>query len=854
MATFSREQITVTMSSSFKPLHTKKDVTETYISEKIVTDFYFFVTVPSEFGSIKDIEILKNGIEYKDISKERLSKSEYCFREPEPIGIYNTGYTVKVILNNGNSASKTFCVKVRHKNDDNSIKINSLSSYGLHENFSILKIIADISSGYDIYKVKLYCKETFHKKYKYIGTLQKRSGDNDIYETEYPIFDSTLTEKRHTVFKIKVYNIFGEIKEKTLETVLEPSKLSLNNVNISDRSIEGGITFRLKNKLSEFNNKIFSIILSNSKANTFIKIMSDNYEFFADNMIIEYPESYNSLSTDVMPNIYKIKAKGNILYTEGEKQCSDRGMAEVNFFIGTNIYCNFYIWADNYEELSLNTDKTRNSVITAETDEGLKIYDSVYMEDSEEDDEPPVTGFLTQGESLNYYDVYNDVNYNVNTIRSSDYLDADHIAYNNEHIYYINYYSDGIDIVQSDGFNFIDYKAEVNLPNETLNNLKHNRHVRFNSDNDLIIDFFNYNGRTTLQRVNITNRVLETVDYAENLQMAYNELAERMIGHINSLGNIEINGKIYLIEANSSFDYFNGTFTNFGYENIIQKFIVLQLKADIKIPVVLKKYNTSANTWDETTITVNAKCIGMTQFTDTSYDVESCCFYFNGMVDNKRFDYEYETKNINPKNIMELSSKRYYIKFENSVSSTLLENYGSFRTCDLYNKSVKLCPVPKTVLDFTDRKYYFYSDFSRLYIIMYDYLHVIFLNYVDDNVYMTLYNINSNDIVWQKQIKSNIIFNDLMLLPRTNFETLEYIFNGISSFEKYRRIMKIYTSADKGKDILHVSYDSKTETMEKITDISYSSEDSNSFYYEYPIEYDINIKNLNKYLSTVSTF
>lgn len=861
------KDITFELSNKYK--HEVYCNVDNFYCNEYVYDFKFNVIINNNTIPIKQIIVYKNGVIYNDVQILETGNNLYTIYDNKIIRKGNVVFSIKVLLNNGESYINSFNFKITNSYVFNDIKINNFSTYGLHENFNYLNILLNVSTQYNIDDVSLYRKE-LNSSWVYLGKMILN--DNNYFYKDL-LFDLSMKNDKEILYKVKITTSNGLIRTKIISSLIKTNTFSLNTLVILNddndklKELYGGLSGRISNVLSEFNNDIFQLIID--KRNTdyvSIDIKHNNcqYTMSGEKLKISQANDYTKTPTNLNPNIYDVSGHGIIKYfidinTTKYDQCS----FTIRIICGDDYYVIFSIKADNDDTLSLNSEKTLNNVIKYSEDGKSQYLDYVFVDKTVVDNTNQL-GFFTYNQlnkEMKFVKYSSNIEYvDMKINKSSKYFECDYIAYNLSNFYFITFLETGIKIIQYDGINFDTMEFTIPLFTQTLSHLKTHIPFTFDNNDNLKFNFYNFDNINALQRVSIVNNEISIVDYSSLLVNSFNTIKTKLISYLSQLKSFTNNGITYSIQKLSNdYEIIDKKFTSMNFENFVQDFIMLNFSYKIKTNINISFVNPTNN--NQATLNVNLYITtdSTIKLHDNNFNIEMQRFSYDIINDVFSYSYKDDIDNQNPPNIMERLNKNYYVKFETSYKSSNNNDYGNYKKCILYNKNIKVYDFSLSDVYGTNsinHQYFYYNDICKLRVAIIDYKTIMVLNhYVNSNnqliFIMTIIDIELNKTLHQYEIATNMIFDYISSYSSSQINEFENILINASSYKSVKRNMIVMSTSDYDQLYVYGISNDKLQ-MNHIdqlnSDVDYKD---NSFILTYNMNWPLNIKNRNTYLETI---
>lgn len=842
---------------------------ENYYSRVYIYDFNFKLFVNNNNDSIKNIVIYKNGIQYSDIIVTETQDNNYTISDKNIIRKGNFNFRVEITLNSNKTYSNNFNLKITNSYIENDIDIISFSTQGLHENYNNLNIILNLNSKYNIDVVELYRKR-INYDWKYLGLMIYESSR---YEYKDLIFDVNMTEDEHYLYKVIINTSNNLFKEKIISTLIKCNTFSLNNIFIEnvktkkEYDIFGGIVGRINNELCEFNNDIFEFIVNKSD-NEYISINIDSndksYYFYGEEFKTIYQDEYITNQTNVNPNIFEFNGKGIIKYVNNNNRISisnDTCTFNIRLICGDTFSVIIDIIADNINYLSINSNKAVNNIVKYIDNDKSKILNCTYEDNTIAN--VMYDGILTyNNDELDFLDINDLSNIKISLIEKSEkyFKQSTYITNNEYYAYFITYNNDNITFIKYDGINYDTYKLDVDINNSTLDFIRNTNIFKFDSNYDLIFNFYIYDYIDNIKRVYIKDDEIVIIDYSEKINIIYNLLKNEIINYALNLTELDIieNNEelICSCKVSETYDILEKNFINMNYENFVQNFTMNEFKYKFKFGITISKpdITTGMSSNLNTEIYITGKY--STNISDSSYIIEAKNIISE--INDEYFLYNYDTSvnNQNPSNIMEKLNNNYYVKFENSISSKNYDDYGIYKNCNLYNKSVLIATLSLNVIygsDYTNYKYFKYKDCINIRILVIDYNTILIINMYKNKLIITKFDTSKNEVIKSYEIHSNLIPGYILNLTESQIGTFEKMFISEEQYSSITREMLILSTSD-NKDNLNVEgITNNLIAMKQIDQLNSNNDNkTKSFKLRYEVSWPLNIKNRNDYLDTIN--
>lgn len=864
---------------------------DNFYKREYVYNFEFYVQIQNNEYPINNIIVYKNGEVYKDVDVYQESNGFYTIKDKNIVKKGNFNYAVEVILNTGKIYKNDFYLKILNNYIENDIKIVSLSTYGLHENYSYLDIILRLETQYNIDSILIYyhlcplshiSPKSYNKNVEYGSNSLIRHGyeaptewsllgEMEVHNHQYRyrdlLFDTTMAESRVILYKVKIVTSNGLKSEKIISTMIKPNTLSLNtiaysNTDSSTYNIYGGIVGRINNKNSMFDKDIFELVIDNRDGNKYLTIdlihEDKKYHFQTENYSIDYLKTYNKNQTNKSPNIFDINGEGIIKYIVDENTTKrDEGRFSLRLICGDDYFCTFNIQAHDDYELTLKTNKTANNIIRYSDKGNTKYLDAVYEDKTISSN--ATTGFMVYNkeDALNPFSLYDlDMkNKHILIEKSQEYFDkAQYIMYNDKSFYFINFDEYGIHVVKYDGINYDTMDYKTTLYNPTLEYLKHNMCMGFDTNNNLRIRFINYDNLNALEKISIEDSTLTVIDCSDMIANIFNEIRTNMLKYIDDIGYVTSNNVKYYITAESEYEVLEHDFASMNEDNFVRKFTMQEFHYAIKITLNVEFKNEESNTKVHFNTSMTILTTASVCMYDNNFNIEVQRYEYDIKSDNLTYTYKDTIKNQNPMNIMELMNDRYYLKFEKSMSSKNKDDYGIYRICNIYNKTILLYKLStEDVYGVgTTNKEFRYSDLCHAKIVSIDYKTAYILNYYNDELIVSKLDLANLKRISQYKFKTNMIFDALYEYTDEQLLNFESLLSNSYKYDSVARTMNILSTSDYPQ--LYIGgIDKRKVKMKEIGSINGEiDKDAHGFMLEYNYNYPLNLKNRSTYLLDIS--
>ena len=205
-------------------------------------------------------------------------------------------------------------------------------------------------------------------------------------------------------------------------------------------------------------------------------------------------------------------------------------------------------------------------------------------------------------------------------------------------------------------------------------------------------------------------------------------------------------------------------------------------------------------------------------------------------------------------NIMELMNDRYYLKFEKSMSSKNKDDYGIYRICNIYNKTILLYKLSTEDVygAGTTNKEFRYSDLCHAKIVSIDYKTAYILNYYNDELIVSKLDLANLKRISQYKFKTNMIFDALYEYTDEQLLNFESLLSNSYKYDSVARTMNILSTSDYPQ--LYIGgIDKRKVKMKEIGSINGEiDKDAHGFMLEYNYNYPLNLKNRSTYLLDIS--
>ena len=411
----------------------------------------------------------------------------------------------------------------------------------------------------------------------------------------------------------------------------------------------------------------------------------------------------------------------------------------------------------------------------------------------------------------------------------------------------------GITVVRYDGINYESTKYKVQLYQPTLDYIKHNACLGFDSNELLRIRFINYDKLNALEKIKIENGDLVTVDCGDMVSNIFNQMKTNMMQYLNNIDYVVDNGIKYYIEADSEFEVLEKDFDSMHEDNFVRDFTMQQFNFSIKTVASISFTNASTNSKIHFNAPLELHSKASVCLYDNNCNIEMQKYDYTIKCDSWNYEYKDTVKNQNPINIMELMNKTYYLKFDKSVSSKDNTDYGYYKNCTLYNKSINLYKIQlEDVYGVgTTNRLFKYEEICYAKIVSIDYHTFLILNYYQDKWVISKIDIDTQKRLEQHIVDSKMIFDSIYSYTDEQLISFENILTSMYKYDSIKREMNIISVSDYDSVYL-AGITKKRAEMESITNVDNNVKDK-SFSYQYKYEYDypLNLKNRSKYLKDI---
>ena len=820
------EDISFVLPSDYKQLG------NSYSKKEYIYDFSFRVYI-NTIDAIKKIEVYKNGEKYEDVIVNNVGNNYFFIKDMNIVNKGNHHYGIKVTLNDGKVYKNGFYLKIQNSYIKNDIKILHFSTQGTHENFNSLNVLLKIETEYNVHSIKLY-KKYVNRDWIYLGEM-KQATYNYIYKDL--LFDISLVQSNILFYKVEILTSNGLKKEAALEVPISKSTFSLNNISYlgntySDYTIYGGLVGRIISPQSEFNNDIFELVVDSSN-NKYLKIDIDSkkYVFYSENFKIEYPDHFVSEQTKEQQNIFHLSGKGIVKQIiSKEKDIVKHDSCEFNMVIkcGDDYSVIFNIHPDTDYSLNLSTEETLNNIVR---------YKDLYLNSTNDFNDKTISnvkynGIFVYDENFSFFNVnsFSKQMIPIDNSRIDNLLkNSDFTTYNNRNFYFINYSSDGINVIVFDGINFDEYTHELELYEPTLEYIKNNICFKFDKNNKLKIEFINFDLTKNFEIVRLQDNTLQIINCNENISNIFNELRMKLLGKLNEHYSFSYDNKEEKAKFSKNYLLKEQIFESMNFDNFVQNMYMYIFRVVISTTAEVNGIEKNSELSIQATVNIG----------QNFYDIEKVDI--NYKIGD--FDSNQESYNQKPIGIMEELNNTYYIKLDNSLRTKNKNDYGHYMLCQLFRQNALIYKF--NLSDITDENFFNYQDMCKTRVVSISNNEIYILNYKNNEYIVNCIDLSTNSNKKHFSLKSNISCQYMTSLNDEQLQCFSNILSIAKQNEFVDRKMKIYSISDYDNVLM---YDSGKEIFfNKIISIS-TSQNYNSFLYEYNVNYPLNIKNKNAFL------
>lgn len=868
--------ITFSLSNEYE--HRVINYQDNYYRREYIYNFEFSIHIQNNTEHINNVSVYKNGELYADCDIVCEDTNYYIVKDRNVVRKGNFNYGFQILLNGGKTYYNSFNLKILNTYIPNDIKIKHFSTYGLHENMNVLNILLDIQTQYEIDSVKLfnhycplsqlqssYSHDVFNNemaathfgyirstRWSYLGEMERKDGQ---YVYQDLLFDTSMNdESRVLLYRVLIETTNGLQKEKVISTLIKPNSFSLNrlsflNTHLVNYDFYGGLAGRIHNSDSQYNDKIFELVIDKRNENTFIDIIihhEHDVMFHAEQFNVS-TKKYNKIPTNIAPNVIDIVGNGVVKCYNKISTCE----FDIRIICGDDYFVVFDIRSQD-EDLSIKSNKTANNVIRYKTDDEIKYFDAVYEDKTVSED--ATRGYFIHDNGL----WFSDEEQNKSLVEygtSRKYFESSKwVVYDSDNFYFMNYDNQGIYFTRFDGINYDILSYPCELFDETIDDMDSHISVAFDDNNYLRVRLFNQDNEHILQKIIIEDHELSVVDMSSILADAFNDVKISAIDYMNNITQI-IDGYIYSTTFDSEYTITDRKFSSMNQNNFVQDFTMQDLCMNIKMHV-------SAEYTDDNGITyylnapVNVTTHATVKIFSNGYDVEQQWYEYDIDCDEWKYSYtdEGEKKNVNPALCTELLNKSYYLRYESPVSSVSVEDYGYYRDVMLYNRTTNMYTLsPSDVYgNGTGHDTIQYNDAAHMRIVVVEYPIVLLMNVYDGNMILTRINVSNQHRLGQTIIKSNVLFDVLYSYTIDQLYSFDQLLTGSYKYDTTQRKLKLISSTELF-DSMQVSgiSDNVTYDMNEITSVVLDAQCGKSFVFEDNVGWPLNIKNKNDFLNDI---
>lgn len=875
--------------------HEVYDHKDVFYSREYIYNFKFTVNIDKNEMPINHLIIYRNGEPYNNCKIIQVGNKSYEVKDDVWIRYGNTCYGVDVVLEGGKTYHNYFYLKILQSYQPNDIRFISFATYGLHENYSMLDVIANIQTKYQIDRVLLYehiCplteideKSRIYKisetnerydskeiKWNYLGKMDLV---NHQYRFRYMLFDTSLTENRTVLYKAVVVTTNEVRRSAIMSTIIKPNTMSVNiftymNTETKERyDIYGGCVGRIDAKIDEYDNpeyngKIFQLLIDkrDDEQNYLKLLVGDDYKFEADNYHIEYKrKKFNRVQTNRDPNIFEIYGDGlatKVINEERDLYRRDNCRFLVTLYCGEDTFVSFKITPLNDNNLAVNTNKTENNIVKYSYNGESKIMDKQYLDKTV--DVNAIQGYYTYNrktENLIFTDI--DTKEQHITIipdkpKELLFQEFDYITYNDKYFFFVNLDNKGIHITRYDGVNIDKIEYFTEIIKSSLDWIKSQQILSFDKNNNLNLKFISSNGSNFLKKIVVENNDLSVIDYSDMLVNVFNDIRKQMLNYVDNLNSVTVGKVEYIIKASNVYDTLEHKFEDMGYTDFNLKFTTQYFTYQIKFPIDVKFLNKTTNVYVHFQTSMTVTCREDVIFYETNYSLGNPRFDID--IDSINLTYHYidNGKNLIPQIGYEKLNQKYFLKFSQPVNTYTKEDYAIFKRCDIYNGGVSLYKInPEDVYgNGTKEKTFRYSDLCRLRIFMLNYKEYMIMRFMGDKCIMTVVNVELKEQISQETITTDMYFDSLFYFTKEQLVSLDDLLSSAYLYDSVKRKMYICALSDCYVLAVGGTYDTSFHNMEKSTSLSGIPLDNMKTYLsEYEFSYPLNIKNRNHYLNDI---
>src|SRR5574344_394059 len=800
-----------------------------FYTREYIYNFEFSVKIENNTDVVNNIVVYKNGIQYNEVSVYQNGNDFFVIKDKNVIKKGNYNFAVEIVLNGGKIYKNSFNLKILNNYIQNDLKIVGISTYGLHENFNYLKIIAKVDTQYDIDSVLIYnhyCPTShinsksydvdndevnsgfvthgYDKKthWNYLGLMEL---NNEQYIFNDLLFDTTMTESRMVLYRIKIITSNGLVCEKTIGVLISPNTMSLNTISytntdkLKDYGVYGGIVGKINNKDSEFNGDFFELVIDkrdDEKNYLDIKLVHNQsiYNFHAENMAIKYDNEFNQNQTNKSPNVIEFSGEGIVNYKiDINNSKHDSARFNLRLICGDDYFCSFNIVPYSDAELSVKSDKTANNIIRYSSNNIVKYLDATYVDKTVSSDMQE--GFFTyNSDDKMSFNALENTKTAIPIDKSQSYFnEAKYIIYNDKNFYFIHYDNSGIYIVKYDGINYNKLFYEVSLIDKTVNYLNNNPCLALDTNDNIRMHFIDLDNQNMLNKIKLEDSKLTVVDCSDMIAQIYNEIRKKLTSYINDIGYIVDNNVKYFIEADTDFTITAHEFNTMNEDNFVSNYTMQEFKYGIETTISVEFVNSSTNVKTHFNATMDILTTASVCIYDDNYNIEMQKYDFVIKSDNWNYKYVSNIKNQTSRNIMERMNRNYYLKFNKAVVSKTKDDYGYYRECILYNKTVNLYKLQlEDVYGVgTTNEYFKYCELCNIKVVNVDYKTIFVINVYNGNMIISEIDIQMLKRIHQYVLKSNMIFDTLYEFTKEQLFSFEQLLIGSYKYDTVSRNMLI---------------------------------------------------------------
>ena len=831
--------------------HSTVDNVDVFCAKTYLYGFSFSVSIHSGSDVLMAIVPTRNGEQADDLVLTQTGDGEYTITDNNVVRRGNYAYGVKVRTAKNRVYDKFFHLKILSAYSRERLGFTSLSTYGLHENLSKLRVVAHVDAVDHVDSVKLSRRSGVSVEV-YLGEMTLNNG---VYEFEDLLFD-VVDHEFAVTYTATVITSTDASWCRSLTVPIKRSSMSPNVVSavVNDdvHRVYGGVTCRVANNLSVFNDEIVTTkVYVDADSSTLKLALADGrWSAYAENFVTTWPAVFNKNVTNANPNVFTFA--GNCVVTDGQR--STTGVFTCTLTVGDDLYLKFSVRADE-DELSLRSDLTANNVVLYGVDD-LNVLDEVHNDIYVSTN--VVRGFLTENiqRQLGFIDVDQQFKATaVHTSTAGNFVNsADVLAATDAHVYALNFSRTGVDVSKFDGINFDNYHVSVNLNDSTVAILATGASLTFDKSNNILLNFYDGDGLRSLKRVAVVNDACSSVQLDKRLVAVYGAVERATLAYTSALTNFTYDGITYSTSFNSTYSIVSEGYLTLNVDNFVQKFTTIAVTRVLRFTTTLRTVNPATGA----PVNIAAQADVTSTATARVFDVTQVVDVVNHSTRFKFGDVEFSTAaqhldNQNPANVMEFLNDQYYVKFERANHSTSTNDYGYFRSCSLYSKTIKLCSIPLEAYygSGCTEKLYRYADFVKLRVIAVNDQRLILAKYTGSQALLTLINVPEDKSISTTSIDSSLITTQLMHVGDKCLGELEHMLTGASQYASTPRTMYVFTVSDDRRQPTVVGLAQNLSMVNVDNLVTESNDTATSWVTSVTVDWPLNVKNRNSMLSTI---